>query len=268
MTEPWHVFSVVEGLRLHHLDYGGEGPPVVLIHGVLGQAWMWRGVAPALTSHGHVVAVDLRGYGDSQWSLDGADSTSELASDLLGMADLHGWDSATIVGFSLGGLVGLAMSEQRPDFVDRLVMVDLPPASSKTETEVPPIQMAVADHGEAVAAERASIPHASESLIQTMASHGYRPGEQGTLVRKHHPVIAQRWRFRSEDWWGALERFDRPLLFVHAVDGLVCSEEEAHAVVQRSRLGRLVSVPQSGHLVPLEQPEAFSQHVVSFLEDR
>lgn len=265
MTTPQHVFTVVDGRRLHHLDHGGTGPTILLVHGVLGNAWMWAGVTDRLVRHGHVVAVDLRGYGDSQWSPDGADPTVEHASDLAGLADAHGWASMAVIGFSLGGLVGLALWERRPELVERLVMVDLPPASERSETEVRPVAMTVAGHAEAVAAERAALPHAPEELVEVVAQHGYRPGPGGMLTRTHQPVVAERWRFRSEDWWGALERFDGPLLFVHAPDGPVCTEEEARAVVERARSARLSQIGDSSHLIPLERPDAFAEAVVAFL---
>jgi len=267
MGPPRHVYTVVNGLRLHHLDHGGEGRTVLLIHGVLGSAWMWAGVADALAEVGQVVAVDLRGYGDSQWSAEGCDPTEALASDLVGLADAHGWSETAVVGFSLGGLVGLALWQQRPDLVERLVMVDLPPASSQGETEVPSVQMTVPDHAAAVAAERANLPHTREELVETLAQHAYRPGDGGYLVRKHHPAVAGRWRFRSEDWWPTLERFDRPLLFVHAPDSPVCPPDEAQRVMDRASRGRLVEVADSSHLVPLEQPEVFAGHVADFLEE-
>ncbi len=267
MTSPVHVFTVVDGRRLHHLDYGGEGPPIVLVHGVLGNAWMWSGVAGRLTGHGRVIALDLRGYGDSQWSVEGADPTTAHASDLAGLADAHGWPSITLVGFSLGGLVGLALWELRPELVTRLVMVDLAPSSTRTETDVQPIPMTVAGHAEAVAVERAGLPHTSDELVEVMAGHGWRPGTDGMLVRKHHPGIASRWRFRSEDWWHTVDRFEPPLLFVHAPDSPVCPPAEAGAVAERARRGHMVAVSGSGHLIPLEQPDAFVAHVIEFLDD-
>lgn len=162
----------------------------------------------------------------------------------------------------------MALWERRPELVERLVMVDLPPASSKDEQDVQPIEMTVADHAAAVAAERASLPHAPEELVEVMASHGYRPGAGGTLVRKHHPAVGGLWRFRSEDWWPTLERFDRPLLFVHAPDAPVCPAAQAQAVVERATHGRLVAVPESGHLIPLEHPDIFSRHVIEFSRER
>jgi pimeloyl-ACP methyl ester carboxylesterase len=258
---------VVGGLRLHHLDYGGEGDPIVLVHGVLGQAWSWQGVAPELTRHGRVVAVDLRGYGDSQWSAAGDYATASFASDLSGLANQHGWDRIRLVGFSLGGLVGLALWEQHRRLLERLVMIDLPPVSAKADTEIPPVVMAVSDHHAALAAESSAAPRAPHTLIEMMASHGWRPGPDGMLIRKHDPFFAQRWPFRAENWWDTVDRIDIPLLFVHAADSQVCSAGQAQDVVARAKSGRLATITDSGHLVPLEQPQQLVRHVVEFLEE-
>lgn len=265
MTSPAHVFTVVDGLRLHHLDYGGDGPTIALIHGVLGNAWMWHGIAGRLTAHGRVVAIDLRGYGDSQWPPDGGEPTTAYAADVDTLAENHGWGDLKVIGFSLGGLVGLALWDREPARVDRLIMVDLPPASKKDEDDVPPIQMAVPTRAAAVEAERRSLPHAPDDLVAVMADHGYRPGSEG-LVRKHHPSIAERWRFRSENWWHVVERFDRPLLFVNAPDGGVCSPEDAAAVASRAHSGSVATIRESGHLIPLEQPAKFGDVAVDFLQ--
>ena len=58
------------GNRIHGLDFGGDGPALVCLHGVTGNAWNWYSVALGLRSHRRVVALDFRGYGESQWSPD------------------------------------------------------------------------------------------------------------------------------------------------------------------------------------------------------
>src|SRR4030095_7844544 len=61
-------FVTVNGLRLHYLDWGNEAaPPIVMLHGLRGYARTWDGVAQPLTASYHVVALDQRGRGDSDW---------------------------------------------------------------------------------------------------------------------------------------------------------------------------------------------------------
>ena len=97
-----HRFVAARGLRLHSLDYGGDGRAVVLVHGVGGTAWVWHRVAPARTAAGRPLAVDLRGFGLSQRSAELAYSTEEQALDLVAVADGLRLEEFDLVGFSWG----------------------------------------------------------------------------------------------------------------------------------------------------------------------
>ena len=172
-TRVSHLFVEVAGARLHLLDFGGSGRPVILLHGVLGQAWMWHDVAPGLTAAGRVLALDLRGYGDSQWA-DGGYSTDGHADDVEAVLEALGAEEADLVGFSWGGLVALAIAARRPELVRRLAMIDIPPSSKQSETELPPLIGEYAGHPEAVEAERKLSPRADEPVLATMAAFGTR----------------------------------------------------------------------------------------------
>jgi len=63
------TFHASDNLLLHGLDYGGRGrPPLLFLHGGSAHAHWWDFVAPAFTEHFHVMALDQRGHGDSQWT--------------------------------------------------------------------------------------------------------------------------------------------------------------------------------------------------------
>lgn len=264
---PTHTFEVVNGLRLHTLDYGGSGRTVLLLHGVLGNAWMWSAVAAALRDRCHVMAPDLRGYGSSQWSAEHNYSTVDHAADVITLAEHRGWERLAVVGFSWGALVGLAAAQARPALVERLVDIDLPPSSDRDESDVPPVPMTVATHADALAAESALAAGITPEMAETMASYGRRPGEGGSLVRAHDPFYARHWPFLSEDWWDALEQFDGPLLVVRGTDSPVCSQEQAWQMVQRACNGRLVEIGPSGHLVPLERPTELAGVLSDFIHE-
>lgn len=87
-------------MRLHLLDYGGEGPRALLLHGVGGNAWTWREVAPRLTATARVLAADLRGYGDSQRSASRSYTTADHAGDVIGVIEGLGLGHVDLVGFS------------------------------------------------------------------------------------------------------------------------------------------------------------------------
>jgi pimeloyl-ACP methyl ester carboxylesterase len=262
---PVHRFIHVDGGRLHLLDHGGSGRLVLLVHGVLGNAWMWHDVAPALAGTGRVVALDLRGYGDSQWSPTGAYSTDSHAADVAAVVEQLDGGAVNVVGFSWGGLVGLALAARRPELVARLAMVDVPPSFAQAETDVPPLAGDYAGHAEAVEGERRLSPRAAEPMLDVMAAYGTRPVAGGRLARKHDPCFLERWPFRRDDRWDELRALAVPLLVVRAGESVVLSEDEAARMREQASNAELVSIPDCGHLVPVERPEPLASALRAFL---
>jgi pimeloyl-ACP methyl ester carboxylesterase len=258
-----HLFVEVTGARLHLLDFGGSGRPVILLHGVLGQAWMWHEAAPGLTAAGRVLALDFRGYGDSQWG-DGGYTTDGHADDveaLVGALD----SEVDLVGFSWGGLVALAVAARRPELVRRLAMVDIPPSSGQSETQVPPLSAQYAGHAEAVEGERKLSPRADDRMLATMAAFGTRAAPGGALARKHDPFFLERWPFRGDDRWDELRAVRQPLLLVHALESPVLSREDAIRMRDEAHDATLVEIEDCGHLIPVERPTQLTAALADFL---
>jgi pimeloyl-ACP methyl ester carboxylesterase len=101
---------------------GGEGPPVLLIHGMAGSSATWREVMPLLAGSHDVIAPDLMGHGDSAKPM-GDYSLGAYASSLRDLLVLLEVPRATVVGQSLGGGVAMQLAYQHPELVDRLVLV-------------------------------------------------------------------------------------------------------------------------------------------------
>lgn len=260
-----HGFVEANGLRLHHVDFGGSGTPIVLQHGSTGHAWVWSGVADRLTEVGRVVSLDYRGFGDSQWSSDHAYTTDDLVADLEAVIDPLGASQVDLVGSSWGGLVSIAYAARHPGAVRRLALVDVAPSSTQGEDEVPPMAYDFADHAEVVAAERAANPNAPDEMIEIAATHGTRPGDGGRLYRKRDPYLMTRWPFRADDRWEELAGLDLPVLVVHAAQSFIPAEVAER--VAKETGGTLVEIDRSGHVVPLENPSALADALVSFLSD-
>src|SRR5262245_27254969 len=111
-------------VRLHAVT-GGEGPPLLLIHGWPGSWYYWRLVMPALARDFRVVAVDQRGIGLSDKPEDGYD-TATLANDLVGLMDALGHEQFAVVGVDTGMLIGYALAADHPDRVVRLAVGEAP----------------------------------------------------------------------------------------------------------------------------------------------
>ena len=105
----------------------GQGPPLVILHGLFGNAANWGVIAGHLASQARVLALDLRNHGRSPWA-EPADYLA-MAGDVLAWLDQAGLAEATLLGHSLGGKVAMTVALLAPARVSRLLVVDIAPAT-------------------------------------------------------------------------------------------------------------------------------------------
>ncbi|MGE4340156.1 MAG: alpha/beta fold hydrolase [Pigmentiphaga sp.] len=131
----------LEGFRLADIQFadglairaavGGEGPPLLLLHGHPQTHVTWRKVAPALARHFTVIAPDLRGYGDSSKPEGGerhvAYSKREMAKDQVAVMRALGFERFAVVGHDRGGRVAHRMALDHPNAVERIAVIDIAP---------------------------------------------------------------------------------------------------------------------------------------------
>ncbi len=111
------------GLRMHVRDWGGEGPPVVLLHGLASTCRIWDFVAPILAKDFSVIAVDQRGHGDSGKPEQGYDFAS-VAEDAAALAAGRNIQRPVVVGHSWGADVALELAVARPELLWGIIFVD------------------------------------------------------------------------------------------------------------------------------------------------
>src|SRR3954454_5962048 len=112
------------GIRQHAV-IGGDGPPLLLVHGWPENWYAWRMVMPALAENNTVVAVDQRGIGLTEKPSDGYDAAT-LANDLIGLMDSLGHDRFAVVGHDIGLVIAYALAADYPDRVDRAILLEVP----------------------------------------------------------------------------------------------------------------------------------------------
>jgi pimeloyl-ACP methyl ester carboxylesterase len=262
---PREAVVTAGGLRLHHLRFRSTGRRVLCLHGVSSHAWSWQEFATAIGRGTSVVAPDLRGHGDSQWSAAGAYGTADHVGDLEGLCDGLAWREVDIVGASWGALIGLRLADRRPDLVRRLVLVDIPPAfDPAAPLPPPPPESYAADELEAL--ERATNQRASAEMVASMALHGYRPVAGGRFARKHDPYFRVRWPFRDEDHWAELGRIRQPLLIVRAGRSAMLDDGVTRRMVAVARSARTTVLPDSGHQVQVDGARDLATVVREFLD--
>lgn len=117
-------FCTVGGLRLHFVDWGGKGSPVILLTGLGNSARIYDDFAPLLARKHRVIAVTRRGYGASGTPADGDYSNAALVGDVIGLMDRLGIARASFIGHSIAGGELAALGADHPDRVDHLIYLD------------------------------------------------------------------------------------------------------------------------------------------------
>lgn len=122
-----------DGVRIH-LETGGNGPPLLLLHGHPQTHVTWHKVAPRLAEHFTVVTPDLRGYGDSAKPEGGEGhinySKRAMAADQVAVMRALGFERFAVVGHDRGGRVAHRMALDYPDAVERLALFDIAPTAT------------------------------------------------------------------------------------------------------------------------------------------
>src|SRR5262249_33924338 len=121
--------SVVVGeLSLSFLEWGTAGRPALcFLHGGAPHAHWFDRAAPAFTDRFHVIALDQRGHGESEWAKPPAYATENFAADLLDFVDALGLGQVALIGHSMGGHNAMSFSAWHPERVRALVIIDSRP---------------------------------------------------------------------------------------------------------------------------------------------
>lgn len=115
--------TVAPGVRLHYLDFGGTGDPIVLLAGLGNTAHAYDDFAPALTDRHHVIAITRRGFGESSHPESGYE-TSRLVDDIIAALDRFHLTRVTLIGHSIAGEEMTQLAGDHPDRVAKLVYLD------------------------------------------------------------------------------------------------------------------------------------------------
>src|SRR5947209_2455183 len=131
------------GVRLAYRDSGGDGPSVLLLHGLAGHAGEWAETTAWLRPRYRVVASDARGHGRSE--RDPRDvSRDALVADAAFLIERLGLEPAIVIGQSLGGLTAMSLAARRPELTHALVSVEASPTSEADDAEAAAADMRAA----------------------------------------------------------------------------------------------------------------------------
>ncbi|MBY3613682.1 alpha/beta fold hydrolase [Rhizobium bangladeshense] len=176
----------------YYYEIRGEGEPLLLLHGGLGQIEMFKPVMPVFTDHRQVIAVDLQGHGRTPLG-DRPIELPAIGADLAVLVKQLGYDKLDVFGYSFGGGVALHMAANAPDQVRRLVILSAPYAQNGFFPEMLPQQAAVGAGMAEIMKDtpmflsyKAVAPDVSEfpKLLDAMGALMREPNEYGDAVAK------------------------------------------------------------------------------------
>ena len=130
-NEPIDKFVQVHGLNFHYLEWGDpSNPTIFMLHGNSQQAHSWDFVSLPLSENYHVIAMDQRGHGDSDWAPDGDYSLEAQQKDIDGFVDSILPSKFHLIGHSMGGRNSYIWASRHPNSLNSLVIVDTGPESA------------------------------------------------------------------------------------------------------------------------------------------
>jgi pimeloyl-ACP methyl ester carboxylesterase len=246
-----------------YFESEGQGEPLVLIHGLGSSARDWEYQVPFFARDHRVVALDVRGHGQSD-KPPGPYSIPLFARDVAGL--LEGLDAvpAHVVGVSMGGMIGLQLAVDRPDLVRSLVVVNALP------------DMVVRTWAQRLAVwQRLLIAPllGMKKMAEVLGGRLFPKLEQGELraefVKRweENDPRAYREALKAITGWSVGDRLpgiECPVLVVSGDEDYTPVEAKA-AYVSRLPRAELVVIEDSRHGTPVDQPQAFNEAVAGFL---
>lgn len=255
--------TLVRGLRLAFVDFGGDGAPLLALHGHFGRARSFAPLAAALAPEHRVIALEQRGHGHS--GRDGDFSPDAYVADAAAFLRGLGLGPLNVLGHSMGGVVAYRLAARHPDLVRALVVEEGGALNRRPEIAHPVLDVrdwprrapTLADLRRQV--ESRGVPDAGyflESAAEYPDGWGFL-FDYDDMVRSQEALIG--------DWWPDWLASTCPALLVHGLDSFVLPTSMARQMAARRPSTTLREFPGCGHWVHDDDPAAFARAVGDFL---
>jgi pimeloyl-ACP methyl ester carboxylesterase len=254
-----------DGVGLAVLDYGGDGPPVLILPGLAGHAREWAHTADWLTERARVLVLDARGQGHSERLPEDVSPEAHLADTAFAIERL-GIAPAVVIGHSIGGQRAIMVAGERPELVRALVVADSGPGSEDDAEEiVQGTRDYLASWPVPFASKEAAMEYFGGPSLKAEAwADGLEQREDGWCPRWDLDLMTRSLRegFVGRDYWTEWEAIQCPTLAVRTLVG----EEEHREMAQRLPHAQLVALGHSNHDMHLYEPDQWRRALTDFLD--
>lgn len=260
LIPPPPYYLDLPGGRIHY-NLLGEGPPLVLLHGLGSCTLDWFPVTPGLAPAYRLILVDLRGHGESSRTLEGGYGIKPMSDDVIRVLDELGVERAHLLGLSLGGCVALQLAVKHPARVNRMIVVNsfARLRHQGIRTFVSRLsRLYAALKGMDALARVVATSLFDDPEYQAITYERIRQNDLG-VMRQTMLALA---RFNILD---DLKRIQAPTLVLIGDRDRTVSPLCAYDMMARIPRARLRVIADAGHALPYDQPEAFIKHTLEFL---
>lgn len=248
----------ISGIQIHYIDQG-FGDTLILLHGNPGSGKVWRKVIPTLSANYRVIAHDRQGFGNSEDREDGDFSPSGYCMELINLMSALDIEKAHICGLSFGGMIAQCFAINYPQRVGSLILAGT--TADRTARNAKETIEELHRDGWAKVAKRLAEswfrPESNPDDIQ----EAYSISLQSSLRMRELTVRA----LNDFDVRREISSIDCPTLVLVGNEDNTCpphQSEEIHNLITGSTL---IRIPDCGHMIPVEQPHVFCEHVSAFL---
>jgi pimeloyl-ACP methyl ester carboxylesterase len=263
-------------VEIFYRHFGSPGAtPVLILHGLSFFSYDWIEAATALAADREVVAMDMRGFGDSDFSPKGDYSLAAFAGDAIALADHLGWRHMVLIGHSMGGRNAAYCAAENPARMKALVLVDYSPQNAPAGSKRVRTQVAgTPDTFESVDAAMRYFASDPDERSRRDRFEAYLRKVDGGYALKRDPYFRDQFRRILEtgehsklgvDMWQALERIGCPTLVIRGRRSDMFAAETVAKVRTANTRFRIVEV-ESGHNVAVENQAGFLAQVRPFLQ--
>jgi 3-oxoadipate enol-lactonase len=240
----------------------GSGPALVLLHAFPFDRRMWSQQVAHFSTGRRVIAIDLRGFGESP--LWGSPTVDVLAEDVVRLLDGLGVAMATVAGSSMGGYVALALAERHPARLAGLVLAD---TRATGDSEVAKAARADTLKQLRLGGVSAFLDGVPQRMLSRHADPTLRQQVRELCCRQAETIQAfTRAMLDRPDRTALLERIDCPTLVVCGGEDAITPPAEMRALAGALSDGEYVEIAGAGHLANVEAPERFNEAVARFLD--
>src|SRR5690349_15151646 len=251
-----------DGLRLHHLEYGNAGPPVVIVPGITSPAATWEFVSQELSRDYRVITLDIRGRGLSDTPPTGY-SLAEYAGDVKAVADQLGLQRPTLVGHSMGARIAAAVRVLHRGVAGPVVLAD-PPLTGPGRGTDPLSPEAFLDQLQA--ARSGAAPEDLLRYFPTLTPEHLALRAQWLPTCDENAVRDSWLNFHREDFFPYLRELEPPVLFMYGGDSPVVPESALREIKETRPDAEVARIPSAGHMIPWDNTEDFLAETRRFLE--